>query len=83
MKVDLIPIGNSKGVRIPRSIIKQCDFGNQIDMRVDQGSLVLTSAPNIRTDWDSAFSKMGTNMDDTLLIPDTLPNEWDEEEWDW
>ena len=28
MKIPLIRIGNSQGIRIPASIIKQCDFEN-------------------------------------------------------
>lgn len=41
MKVNLIPIGNSKGVRIPCSVIKECGFGEQIEMHVEHGIVVL------------------------------------------
>jgi antitoxin MazE len=43
MKVALVPIGNSKGIRIPRSIIEQCGFGDQVEMRVSEGTLVLAA----------------------------------------
>lgn len=34
MEVNLIPTGNSKGVRIPNSVLKECGFGDRIEMRV-------------------------------------------------
>jgi antitoxin MazE len=83
MKVNLIPIGNSKGVRLPRSVIKECGFGEQIEMRVEHGSVVLAPARGTREGWDAAFRKMAANQDDALLIPDSLAHEWDTEEWEW
>ena len=35
MKINLISIGNSKGVRIPLSVIKQCGLGDKLEMRVE------------------------------------------------
>lgn len=83
MKVNLIQIGNSKGVRIPSSVIKECGFGEQIEMRVERDTLVLAPARRTREGWDSAFAKMAVAKDDSLLIPDTLEHDWDEEDWEW
>ena len=83
MKVKLIPIGNSKGVRIPRSIIKACGFGEQVEMRVSEGAVVLTPARNLREGWNTAFEKMAAAGDDALLVSESLAHEWDEAEWEW
>ena len=83
MKVNLVSIGNSKGVRIPRSIIKACGFGDQVEMRVSDGAVVLAPAHKPREDWDAAFEKMAAAGDDTLLVPDTMAHDWDAEEWEW
>ena len=83
MKVNLVPIGNSKGIRIPRSVIKQCGFGDQVDMRVADGTVVLTPARDARADWDAEFKRMAAVGDDALLLPDSMRHEWDEEEWEW
>ncbi len=32
MKVKLVSIGNSKGIRIPQSIIKACGFENEVEI---------------------------------------------------
>ena len=83
MKVNLIAIGNSKGVRIPSSVIKECGFGVQIEMRVEHGIVMLEPARRIRDGWDSAFARMAVAEDDALLIPDTMEHDWDKDAWEW
>jgi antitoxin MazE len=83
MKVNLISIGNSKGIRIPRSVIKACGFSDQVDMRVSDGTVVLAPARDAREHWDAAFERMAAAGDDALLVPEQLEHEWDEEEWEW
>ena len=83
MKVNLVSIGNSKGIRIPRSIIKACGFGEQVEMRVGEGMVVLTPARDLREGWNRAFEKVAAAGDDTLLVPENLTHEWDETEWEW
>ena len=83
MKVKLVSIGNSKGVRIPRSVIKECGLGDQIEMRVSDGVIVLAPSRDDRAGWDQAFEKMTDAGDDVLIVPDPLDHEWDEEEWEW
>ncbi len=83
MKVKLVAIGNSRGIRIPSSVIKQCGFGDQVDMRVNEGVVVLARARNPREGWDAAFERMAAAGDDALLLPGSLKHEWDEEEWEW
>ena len=83
MKVNLISIGNSKGVRIPRSIIKACGFVEQVEMRVSEGAVVLTRARNPREGWNRAFETMATAGEDALLVLGGMAHEWDEAEWEW
>jgi len=83
MQVKLIRIGNSRGVRIPDSVIKECGFGEQIEMRVEHGLVVLAPARRARDGWDGAFARMAAARDDALLLPDTMDHDWDEQEWMW
>ena len=83
MKVNLIPIGNSKGIRIPRSVIKACGFGDQIEMRVGEGEVVLTRARGLREGWGQAFEKMAAAGDDAPLVAEQPEHRWDDEEWTW
>ena len=83
MKVKLVSIGNSKGVRIPRSVIKECGLGDQVEMRVSNGVIVLAPAHEARAGWDEAFEKMTGAGDDAPIVPDPHDHEWDKEEWEW
>jgi antitoxin MazE len=72
-----------KGIRIPRSIIEQCGFGEQVEMRVSEGTLVLAATGRTREHWDEAFERMAATGDDALLVPDAIVHKWDEDEWQW
>ena len=83
MKVKLVPIGNSKGVRIPQAFIRACGFGEHVEMRIEQDAIVLEAPHSPRESWDAAFEKMAEAGDDELLVPDELSKEWDDAEWEW
>ena len=83
MKINLISIGNSKGIRIPSSVIKQCGLGNELEMSVEDGVIVLAPVRSAREGWGAAFEKMAAASDDAPLVPDALENEFDAEGWTW
>ena len=45
MKVKIVPIGNSKGIRIPKALLKQCGFGKSVEITVEGNRIVLRSSP--------------------------------------
>ena len=83
MKIKLISIGNSKGIRIPSSVIKQCGLGNELEMRVENGVIMLAPVRDVRVGWGAAFEKMAAAGDDALLVPDALENDFDAKGWTW
>lgn len=83
MKVKLVPIGNSKGVRIPQAFIRACGFGDHVEMRIEQNAIVLAVPRSPRENWEEDFEKMAAAGDDGLLIPDDLNGDWDDAEWEW
>jgi antitoxin MazE len=86
MKIDIIKIGNSKGIRLPKAVIEQCGFGEHLEMEVRGGEVVLRAAKrNPREGWDEAFAAAlarDGSLDAPLLLGD-FPNEFDENEWTW
>lgn len=55
MRIPIINIGNSKGIRIPKAILKQVSFSGEIDLKIENGSIVLnrSNSPDIVPDFDS------------------------------
>lgn len=67
MKADIIKIGNSQGIRIPKKILEQCDFNSKVEMEVSEGMLFLKPARDVRDDWEAAC-KAGLPSDDEMPI---------------
>ena len=42
MKASIIKIGNSKGVRIPKVLLEEAKFGEEVDISLKNGSLVIS-----------------------------------------
>jgi len=56
MKVAIIPIGNSRGVRLPKAVLEQVGFGAEADLLVEDGRVVLTPLREARLGWAEAFA---------------------------
>jgi antitoxin MazE len=82
MKANLVQIGNSRGVRIPKAILKQTGLSDEIEMEVRGSQLVIRAANHPRAGWAEAFARMAARGDDKLLDPH-VPTKWDETEWEW
>ena len=85
MKVRLIPIGNSKGVRIPSTVIRDCGLEGELDLEVRDGGVYITPSGHPRAGWEEAInaSPHPATSNEALLIPDDLDNAFDETDWTW
>lgn len=82
MRTSVVRIGNSRGVRIPKSILAACGIEDAVDLTVADGKVVLTPAPRVRQGWAEAAQEMADRGDDTLIDPPTM-TAFDEDEWEW
>ena len=83
MKIELVRIGNSRGIRIPKPIIEQCGFGDTAELRVEKDRLIIAPGRAPREGWNEAFSAAGSAANDDLLLDDLPPNQFDREDWRW
>jgi antitoxin MazE len=85
MKTKVVKIGNSRGIRIPKSLIDESGLKSEVELEVLDGQIIIKSISQSRESWDSSFKKMAKNKDDILLDSDTLARQstWDKEEWEW
>ena len=84
MKATLIRIGNSRGIRLPKPVIEQCGFKDEVEIEVHNHELVVRSSFRPREGWSAIFVRMGKYGDDELLdrVAESGPT-WDKEEWEW
>jgi antitoxin MazE len=84
MKVNVVRIGNSQGIRIPKTILRQCHLADAVELEVQGNRLVLQSLSRPRAGWEDAFRRMHAHGDDALLDQRSLPAaKWDRTEWQW
>ena len=83
MKADIIRIGNSQGVRIPKPILEKCGLKGRVEMRVEDNVLVIAAAREAREGWANAFKLMAKHGDDAPLLNENDLSSWDESEWKW
>lgn len=85
MITKIVKIGNSRGIRIPKSFIDESGLNDEVELEIEKGRIVIKPKLKSRESWDSAFKKMAENNDDILLDSKSLTNQtkWDEEEWEW
>ena len=55
MQVKLVKIGNSYGVRLPKTVIDSCEFSSDLDMTVKGKTVVLSSEKQPRKGWQEAI----------------------------
>ena len=83
MRTELVRIGNSRGIRIPKPIIELCGFGETVEVRVEKDRLVISPERRARQSWSAAFRASGHATEDEILLESTGPNEFDRGEWRW
>ena len=82
MLVSLVQVGNSKGIRLPKSILDQCQIEDKLEMEVTNNEIILKPIRNKpREKWAEKFKKMNENGDDALLINDGL--DLSDKDWEW
>ncbi len=80
MEISVIPIGNSKGIRLTKTVLEKYNITDTLELILEKDYMVLRSRQVPRKDWEKSFQKMHENGDDKLLISDIFEDE-NLEEW--
>jgi antitoxin MazE len=80
MEISVIKIGNSKGIRLSKTLLDRYNIKDSVDLIMDKGQIILKPISKPRKGWEKAFEKMAENGDDKLLIDDVFDDE-NLEEW--
>ena len=77
----LVTIGNSKGLRLSKSILEQCEIQDDIELEVENKEIRIKAVKSKpRQGWEDAFKKNYTKSQ-AMLIPDSIDLEM--EDWEW
>ncbi len=80
MDVSVIQIGNSKGIRLSKTLLEKYNIQDTVELIMEKGYFIVKPKVSPRKGWEKAFKKMHDNDDDKLLILDVFDDE-SFEEW--
>jgi antitoxin MazE len=84
MKLRIVRIGNSQGIRIPKPLLEQTGLREEVEVSAEGDSLVIRPVRRPRAGWAAAFQEMARRGDDALLDePAPSLSSWDDNEWHW
>ena len=87
IRTQIVKIGNSQGIRIPKILLEQSGLGKNVEIEVNGNCLTIRPMDGPRSGWEDAFATMAEYGDDTLMDAEQTmcrdETEWDETEWDW
>ncbi|MDX2196845.1 MAG: AbrB/MazE/SpoVT family DNA-binding domain-containing protein [Cytophagales bacterium] len=75
MELSIINIGNSKGIRLSKTILEKYSINDKIELILEKSYIILKPKTEPRKGWDNAFKKMHENGDDQLLLDDVFEDE--------
>jgi antitoxin MazE len=79
METSILKIGNSKDLRLSKSILEKYNISEKVEIILEKGRIILKPIENPRKNWEKAFQKIHVENDDQLLVNDTFDNETLEE----
>jgi antitoxin MazE len=83
VKLKVVQIGNSQGIRLPKPLLEQCGIKKEVEAEAVEGVIVLRPIKKKhRKGWDEAFKEMSRQGDDQLLMGEG-GSDFDESDWQW
>ncbi|MEO6583163.1 MAG: AbrB/MazE/SpoVT family DNA-binding domain-containing protein [Ferruginibacter sp.] len=80
MDISIISIGNSKGIRLSKTILEKYKIQDRVELILEKSYIILKPKSSPRNGWEKLFKKMHENGDDKLVINDVFEDE-SFEEW--
>lgn len=82
MKTQIIQIGNSQGIRIPKVLLEETRITGEVDLELHPDGILIRNTQKARAGWDDAFKTMAENEDDELPEGNAA-TAFEKKEWQW
>jgi antitoxin MazE len=82
LRTKLIKIGNSQGIRLPKTLLEQSGILGEVEIELQAEGILIRPILRLqaRKGWEQAFAEMAAVGDDRLLDEPTATL-WEETEW--
>lgn len=82
MKAQIIQIGNSQGIRIPKMMLQDTGISGEVDLEVTSDGILIRNIKKPRGDWDLLFKAVG-DTDDDQNLEGVSATSFEQREWQW
>ena len=83
MKAQIIQIGNSQGLRIPKMMLEETGLSGEVELEVHPEGLLVRSIRKPRGTWDAEFKTLTDLDDDHQAVQPKLATEFESKGWKW
>lgn len=84
MQTQLVAVGNSKGLRLPKALLAQCGIEDTVSLKVTDAGLLISPARSPRLGWENAIlAERACDPEVDMQLWAALPNAFDDVEWTW
>ena len=81
-KTRIVRIGNSRGIRIPKTLLDEADLPEEVELHAQPGRLVVQGVRRPRCGWAAVAKRMRARGDDRPL-DEAIATNFDRDGWEW
>jgi antitoxin MazE len=81
LEVKVVPIGNSRGVRLPKAVLARYAIGDAVLLEEHEEGLLLRGKNDDRLSWNDTFKEMAREREDWADLDAAASDGLDKEPW--
>jgi len=82
MKTQIIQIGNSQGIRIPKILLEESKIAGEVELELTEDGILIRNISKPRANWEEIFRVLAEHDDDQSL-DGNAPTKFERKEWQW
>jgi antitoxin MazE len=75
MEVNIIQVGNSKGITIPKKVLEEYNIGDSIELKLKKDHIEIRPVDKPRRNWKSKFEELASDPNEEQMILDIFEDE--------
>jgi antitoxin MazE len=83
MKAQIVQIGNSQGLRIPKVLLEESRISGEVELELVSDGILIRNISKPRADWDKRFELLRDHDDDVPQSDAKTSSQFEVKEWQW
>ena len=83
MKAQIVQIGNSQGLRIPKVLLEESGIKGEVELEITPEGILIRNISKPRADWDRQFELLRDHDDDVPQSETQTSSQFEIKEWQW